>query len=305
MKNKFSNIFFLLFCITMHYSVCQNPVAIAENAIWITRYQYGVPPYYNLSYTYFRTGGDTLINSVTYVKLYNAPVWLTGPDIYNQLGPLTYGYAFRNDTNNRAYIIPANDSIEHLWYDFNLAVGDTLPHNPAWYSCSSVNLLPLDTVVVASIDSVFYCNAFHKRYKFDPFSFPYLVRDIGFTGDLIIENWPYFEALVDLLFFSPDTAMINCSVVITGMQNPGRITPDILIYPNPATEKINVDIPDTEIVPEKIVIREITGRLLRIIYNDNRMKKITVDLDLPDGTYFLEMQNDEHSFVRIINVIAQ
>ena len=229
----------MLFCIIMQNANCQNSVAISEHAIWCTYFELGCPP---TDYWYiYKTSGDTIINSTNYIKLYSASAHRNGFDSYSQDSPFGYSCAFRNDTNNRAYIFPANDSIEHLWYDFNLSVGDTLPENPKWYSTKFLNTG--DNIIVTSIDSIAYCNKYYKRYVFNTM-FPNLVREAGFTGDLIGYNGIYFEYAVSLEFFCTDTLISNCCFTITGIQDFDKSTSDILISPNPVKDNLTVETPE-------------------------------------------------------------
>jgi hypothetical protein len=171
------------FFIGSQKSYSQPVNAISENAIWITWFAVGVPAGH--SWTYYRTGGDTLLDGKTYVKLFEMELHQTGFDTYNATSSLEYLCAFRNDSSHRAFIYPKNDSTEHLWYDMNLEIGDTVPTNNPWFSTSY--LIPNDSIVVTGIDSVWYCNDFYKRFKFTHFNqwpgqFPDLVEGIGFTG---------------------------------------------------------------------------------------------------------------------------
>lgn len=279
----------MLFCILTQNALSQNPVVISEHAIWCTHYQIGFPP--TESYTIYKSAGDTLINSTNFIKLYSAPAHRNGFSSYSQDGPFTYCYAFRNDTNNRAYIFPATDTSEHLWYDFNLSVGDTLPENPSWYSTQYLN--PGNNVIVSNIDSVFYCNEYHKRYIFNSMMFPNLVCGVGFNGDLIKINGIYFEYYVGLDFFCSDSLISNCCFTITGIQNIDNNTSDILFYPNPVKDIISITLVDKA----KVEILSIEGQIIKTI--NATEKQTTIDVaDLSNGIYIIRAKTDKGIVVK-------
>jgi hypothetical protein len=83
------------------------------------------------------------------------------------------------------------------------------------------------------------------------------------------------------------------------------LQPDILMYPNPSFGNINIDLSSRYFLPEKIVIREISGKLLKTISNENNEEKISLELNFPAGIYIIELQGKENSFVRLINIVSQ
>jgi hypothetical protein len=283
MKKSTISICLLLFCIITQNALSQNQKAISEHAIWCTHYQIGFPP--TESYFIYKSAGDTVINGTNYIKLFRAPAHLNGFFSYNQDGPFTYSYAFRNDTYNRAYILPATDNIEHLWYDFNLSIGDTLPGNSTWYSTQYLN--PGDTIIVNNIDSILYCNEYHKRYIFNGM-FPNLVCGVGFNGDLININGDYFEYNVALDFFCSDTLISNCCFTITGIQNIDNNISDILLYPNPVIDILSVTLTDKA----KIEILSIEGQLIKTINIAEKQAIIDV-AELSSGIYIIRVKTDK------------
>ena len=283
----------------------QNQKAISENATWITAYPPAPMPSDTEPTTYvlYKTGSDTIIHGLSYVKLLSEPVSSQSSSQYTPLGYLHYSYAFRNDTNNRAYIIPAHDSVEHLWYNFNLAVGDTVyPRNPQWYSLTNSSN-PGDIIIVTSIDSAFYCNRYNKAYTFNysTTNYPRLVKDVGFVGDLINHNsLLYFSYLVH---FCCDTSDYNCNLFVTGVPTNTNAAANISIYPNPTTSSVKINLSGQDFGLQNILIRDITGKLLRTVDNVGNEKTIPINLKLPSGLYLIELQGTKNSFERLISVV--
>lgn len=87
-----------------------------SNATWIVSDESSAGSY-NMEYGLSAFLDDTIINSINYTKIY-----IKGISEVTE-----YAGAFRNDTNGRTYFVPPYWGYieEHLWYDFNLGVGDT------------------------------------------------------------------------------------------------------------------------------------------------------------------------------------
>jgi hypothetical protein len=118
-------------------------------------YPPGPMPAYALHYDNYPSG-DTIINDVEYIKLYQL-----GFDPECSL--ITYGPhyvgAYRNDTiNRRVYFIPETYANEELLYDFSLEVGDTVPQTHINYAYPDL--------VVDIIDSILLCDHYRKRFYY-------------------------------------------------------------------------------------------------------------------------------------------
>jgi hypothetical protein len=99
----------------------QSTLPIAENASWIIHHQWfdGTQPWE--TYTLYRTGNSVSFNDTDYVSLHSMLLNRTNFSTFTQAGPEWTGYAFRNDTNNKAHLYVISDNAEYLWYDFNLS----------------------------------------------------------------------------------------------------------------------------------------------------------------------------------------
>ncbi len=102
--------------------------------------------------------GDTVINSITYKKMYTAgiryEVCLDGSTICDSMiYPYSdeYQAAYRNE-NNKVFLIQKDYNDEMKIFDFNLMIGDTFP---------AVGPNP---IIIESIDSVLIGNKYHKQF---------------------------------------------------------------------------------------------------------------------------------------------
>ncbi len=279
-------IYFLL--VAQNISFAQYiPIPTDTTAIWrVDWYDYNNcgPNQPNASYQYY-FAGDTTINSVVYSKLYASG--------YSQCLPLGFIGSFRNDSvNQKVYFIEADSTVEKLIYDFNLAIGDTIPQ---LLQTSIIHVTWIDTIVVDGIS--------RKRIWHDslyPPLGPYIIEGIGTTNGLLAPiNGA--ETQFNLICFShenrlifPDTAT-TCSVYDDINQiNFNSET----IIPNPIHEQ--------SLLSSKKIINQIN--LFNIEGNNvanyivNSKTYILDRGQLKNGVYFLEILYDDNSF-RFIKVI--
>jgi len=154
-----------------------------SNAVWnIYQEQYYISWQCTLStsqYSYI-INGDTVINGLKYHKLFTPflevdscngsyPWHLTG-----------YQGCYRQDVSIRkVFFIPPADSIEHLLYDFNLQVGDTVKG----YLVKNCTFYP---PTVTSLDSIMINNNYRKRWTVGTNGYQIdIIEGIGSTFDLL------------------------------------------------------------------------------------------------------------------------
>ena len=133
--------------------------------------------------------GDTMVNNLTYHRLYYT---------YQVFGEVTQGGykgLIRQDTSQRkVYYFPSNSPFEHLLYDFNLQVGDTLPQT---YNHN-------DNFKVSEIDTLILNGSYRKAYKLFPPNQAgdtmLIIEGIGATSGLINSitqpnGWEHYSLL--------------------------------------------------------------------------------------------------------------
>lgn len=85
-----------------------------SNVVWLME-QYSGGPGTNWNYT-DSVGGDTIINTYTYHKIYNDYFTFTSH----------YAGAYRSDTNGRTYYVPFDSINDYLIRDYSASLGDTI-----------------------------------------------------------------------------------------------------------------------------------------------------------------------------------
>lgn len=229
------HLFYLfLCCIFCNLSIGQNYTPFDfDNGLWEEEY-------YNMQhersrYNYY-TNGDTIINNLTYKKLYKTGRYTITYGIsgipWNNFST-DFGF-IREDNNKRIYHInPSNGGVEELLYDFNIALGDTIAIPPIR------NMY--DSATVIAVDSVFICSSMRKRYRLDPvgtqlLGILYWIEGVGGSHGLIPRyNW--FESGVIYTCYSDSTCVNPCvRFLSTRTIDETQFSKLATIYPNPSSE---------------------------------------------------------------------
>ncbi len=246
------------------------------------------PCYGTWTYNYILTGGDTIIGTYQYKKIYSQLESCSGPNpCYcdpNSAGYVLHYYAaIRNDTIAKKVFIALN-GIDSMLYDFNLNLGDTLRGANTWLS--SVEQCPS---TVSSIDSVL-CGSHYRKRWITSISNCAIIEGIGSTFGIFSPICPPFESGCDLNCFSQN----NVTLYGNGLCEPlfikeSNTTPQIKISPNPTAHDLTISIllPISEAIsftlynPLGQAVKE-----MRIADFENQEIKMNVD-ELPAGLYLL------------------
>lgn len=202
----------------------------------------------------FYCKGDTVINDTLFSKLYYTgvtryPEWAKR-ELSGYYGPI------RNDTLNRKVWFGS-----YLLYDFNIQVGDTVV-----FACGSV-------VPVISIDSVLYCDKYHRRYNARNIygDTLYLIEGIGSIFGLIPHGC--MPSISWLSCYSETNNMI-CDTCKTPVSVNDVVMEKVEIYPNPSNERFEV----TSSVPISSV--EILDLLGRRIYYESGICEYQIEIKI-------------------------
>jgi len=263
-----------------------------DSAIWVVD-NYAQPPACNgyCSTVAYRMYGDTLINAISYNKLWVESFMFVGPfnPPYNYV-PDNYIGAIRQDSiNKKVYYIDASMTSDTLLYDFDLAVGDTLPQT----YCT--NGLPQPSIV-SGIDSILMSNSYHKRFKFantiSGFDTDYLIEGVGAGGGLFY-LYEFFEGGPVLnCFREADTH--NCAYTFAGIfehDNKSLLS----ISPNPFAIETTLH-SDNIFHDATATVYNCYGKIVKQMKNINGNTVTLTREDIPSGMYFLKMTEKEMKF---------
>jgi len=258
--------------------------------------------------------GDTIINSISYNKVYKHILKGGHPCMYPPCWQFTYPYQteskslisfIREDTlTKKLYNLPISpfgfcDTTEHLIFDFSLSVGDTV--NSCIYDY--IHASSITETLGGIVDSIGVLEVFGKTRNtifttgFD--NGGHGGQDPAVTRISIVEgvglewNGLFFDPLSPLVDFCEDETGF-CQLLVSNY--PVEMTKEINLFPNPATHQVQISTEEEEL---KVVrIYTMVGILKAEFLNTN-----TIDLsNLVEGVYLVEITfaNDERIVKKII-----
>jgi hypothetical protein len=227
----------LFFLLAASVAGAQTYIAFPDsNAIWRQYHASNVfPTPWSSDFQYTLTNRDTVINGNAY-SILRQKGWSTQG---GNFGDWDWVHGAIREVSKRIYFVQAYDTTQHLLYDFNISLGDTLP--------ATYNNEPF-TYTVTGIDSILIGPGYHKRYEITDVitsTIFYIIEGIGSERGLM-ETWHQFESGTELTCFSinsqtlfPNNAPSSCDLVLTGLneQNGGSL---LSIYPNPASDILTI-----------------------------------------------------------------
>ena len=204
-----------------------------DSGFWRVDEYYNDPwqyPCFAKYYFHYYADGDTVINTVSYKKIYRSyvlfqPLSCTPP--MTPPTPPTSGYvgALKDDSiANKTFFIFPNKNTDSLLYDYNLSVGDTMRGH------ISESVYGNSQMVVLSIDSVLINGQYRKKWNFaNDYNndSTYFIAGIGSSGGLIepLNTYPVdftYRHLVCVkdsstaLYISSYTSPIGCNSIMSG-----------------------------------------------------------------------------------------
>ena len=277
-----------------------------SNAVWNFHYSINCPvggwPVPEADFSII-IAGDTTINGFLYKKLYS-PFVSAGPNPNNCPLPDTgYQGVIRQDIlNKKVYVIPKYTTTEQLYFDFNYSVNDTI-----------TGFLSSYFFIVQSVDSVLIGNSYRKKWMLNQWFNAYVIEGIGFNYGLIHQTDFFSDGPgYSLKCFNqnnqtlyPDTTTV-CELITVSV-NEHDLSSKIHIYPNPASEEINILFNIDKPGDIKLQFINSLGQKIKSVATDklnmgeNRIN-IPVD-EIPNGVYFIKIIINEN-FVnkRIIKI---
>lgn len=267
----------------------------SDSVVWLQEQSFGWGP---SSFSFFinELMGDTLIEGTQYKRLYQSNYWSTTPytpstPLYSPSLPVNYVGAWRQDIpGKKVYLISPGDSLEHLYHNFDLQVGDTVAANPFG-----------DTIWVSDIDSALVGGFYHKMFIFsntycglhDICPTP-LIEGVGYYDGLqqrYIDNYSGWGQ--QLLCFShqnitlyPSPTVHACSLTL-GISDITEGKINLTVIPNPSKGIISLTVGCNE--NYTIEVQNSIGQTL--MSNSNFvLEKSSIDLtDYPQGIYFIRV----------------
>ncbi len=260
-----------------------------SDAVWnINMIANCAPRGWEFDYYSVRISGDTILNSEVYHKLSISFIQHSATDFCSEA--LGYQGAIRQDTSlKKVFYFPPTDTIEHLLYDFNMQVGDTVRGFLHSYQNDDV---------VQSIDSVLVGGNYRKRWNINPGYHISLIDGIGSTYGLIQASPGTTIDLPDysITCFSqngitlyPDTST-HCELIDNTKENSTNIY-FASISPNPfhSTALLQVG---SAFETACLKVYNPSGSIVMEKRLSNQKSFVLNRAELHNGIYFLQLIND-------------
>ncbi len=249
------------------------------------------------------SGEDTIINSLSYKKLY-----LFYDTVFN-INTATYFGGIREDSMKRVYFKSDTtlhdfkpDNYHHreiILYDFWLNIGDTigylidsLDYNWGW----SMNL------IVQEIDTIQIGNSLRKLYHFENYTWVKWIEGIGNNRGLLFTSGdlPFNGIYGDLICFKQNDEILyfndnynECMPLISGIPINKNESFQIKVFPNPSAQNINISFPSNE--TGRISIYKADGEKIFETYI-NYTKELEINLTgINKGLYLLVFKNVDNN----------
>ena len=267
------------------------------NAVWSESYSAypGNAPPEICSWYQYTIGGDTIIGSNTYVKVYKSGLFgsyqcPTPPGQNPSGGTFDSSYVgglMQDSIAKKVYFKYAgtvSTATATLLYDFSLVVGDSINYQPY--------------AKISSIDSVLVGMEYRKRFNLSGVSGIYsgaaIIEGVGGTFGLLESPYRAEAASWGLGCFKyysnvyPSTIascplITRSSIGISKSINPNKLA----IYPNPANDNFTIELNSSD--NQTVQIFDVSGKL---VLNQRINGKADIDVSgLHEGVYYISSAN--------------
>ena len=256
---------------------------VKDGAVWRKTYsKMPIMPgdFYTIDFYQYVMQGDTIIDSLSYNKLYSENY----DSIHN---PIQYVGAIRETADNKVWFIKSSDwqfkysagiipnNTEILLYDFGLQVGDTF------------TTIESDNHIVESIDSILVEGVYRKKWNFMSF---FSQREwIEGIGDMkgfffpLLTEFEDYQVLTcyednNTFWLNPELAEHGVGCYTVGVKENQTFinAPQVKVFPNPVSQSLNFEFVNS-ILNKKIIIYNSLGKQLLIKSFNTSEKLVNID----------------------------
>jgi hypothetical protein len=249
----------------------------------------------SIEHDHYRPVGDTIINNISYAILtetrstQNSPV----PTFGNED---TIGF-YRNDSiNKKVFFLPVDSTAEELFYDFNLAVGDTLPETYFMRIKGYADTYVIDSIGDTTLADNVLRKMFYYNTSLQSLSHPdrKLVEGIGtltgftsnFEGFGLSNNQRLscYKEAGNLVYSQGGCPPFPVSLNEVEIRNLS-----FTIYPNPSEGEFNLQFEKKVEKPEQLQITNMNGKAVNFKMFEKTDNQIEIRLNAPPGIYLLRL----------------
>ena len=255
---------------------------------------------------HYRSVGDTIINNTNYTILtkIRSTQSSPAPTFGNED---TIGF-YRNDSiNKKVYFLPIDSTNEKLFYDFDLAVGDTLPET-YFYEINYLDPFVIDSIGDTTLaDSVRRKMYYYSENGSIPVSHPdrILVEGIGTLAGFISSfrggyglgansSLSCYRVAGNIIYHSSG---LGCPALPVSLNEVAIENISLSIYPNPSEGEFNLKFDKKIEKPEQVQLMNLNGQAVNFEIIENSSNQLKVRVNVPPGVYLLRLGSRSEKIV--------
>jgi hypothetical protein len=280
--------FFLLLTIFSSNLYGQSIPMVSESNVWFERGQFGGGQEIHITH-YF--DGDTVINGLVYKKLYED----RRDTLYSTMliqDNFSLEACMRQDGDLVFYVLPG-DTIESLYADFNIELGDTLNY---CQNTSNATVIAIDSIQIGQeyLTSYLLSNAAYFYEAIGGSFGPFRDFSVGIGGGTYLVCFSYFENSVGV---GPFFNLFDCSPTYITVGYENFSLDRIKVYPNPTYHSFTLSTKD--MINMNYTLLDIQGKVVLTGKIESSEEKVDIS-NLSRGQYNLVFEDESISPISII-----
>lgn len=282
----------------------------SDSATWYSMYSWPemIPPYVSYYTIKYEAIGDTLINDLTYTKLYSEFIYDTKSTNYEG--------AYRIDTDDECvYFIDNYDNTESLLYDFKLIPGDTIIISGSNYEPYSLVCLDTSSILINGTPHKTY--SIHSYLSNGTSCYTQWVKGLG-SLRMPIETDVFcgasFEWVYDLTcFYYKDLKMYEWEMnpYFTGCYGHDIVgieehpIENLQVVPNPVVDLSKLLGYKNDHQKINYQLLDITGRIIYEQNNTQHSEIVINKSNYTSGIYFLRVYSNDLQEVEVLKFLIK
>jgi hypothetical protein len=293
------NIVFIIFLLVINNAIAQPYIPFpTDSAQWSVRHTINSP--FSQSTVQYKMKGDTLLNGIIYHKVYYSL------DLAYSSSNQALHCFVREDTTKKVYVKypfgSSMDTTEFVLYDFNLAIGDTFAIK--LFNFTTDSILKFELTSRFSYPTLTDTSEDYQLQALAPSFWPCTVA-LGLEWISGVGAWlgPFYNEIPQdgcdggsyeiSCFWHRGNYVLGgtfCDYA-TGINEEANRT-NILLYPNPANEEINIVFNDISHATALVEISDIHGKLIERVSLKSGVPYNYNAAALPKSVYMVSLYID-------------
>ena len=265
--------------------------------VWVSFYINPGPKHVECQTVHFGLHGDTLIDNNIYSKLYQSDIWTDTS--FNYINS-DYHMGIREDSSRKVWMRWPSDTIDLLFYDFGLNVGDTF----YYWRKGPMEVLEIDSIL---IDGDYRrVTKFYPKFSIDTLT---MIEGIGFKRGLMgpsgqTDGFEFLECAkqkghklyeIQFNFYECKCYSCHCSSETTSIELIKGHSTRLNVFPNPVTHLLSIQLDCKFDLTSVVEVYSITGQKVFSAQINGNNNSVNV-ASLEQGLYTVRVENSEGLF---------